>query len=195
METRAEFLNKRARVLDAEPGNWYVEVGLLCIEMEDGNLFEELGFRNFTEWLTDAMPRSKSTAREAKTNVRILSQTLHVDQMKGIPRCNLNILAKCSTAVVRDSEIEHMAKNGSEKELIRRLQEKHPEQHFVQRNPFPLAFDEQEESEVQKAIEAVRLIEQTPDATASECIVVICAFFNEMTVKQVEGAKHQETIQ
>ena len=176
-------LDGRARQLDREGGEWYVEVGLICCEIEDRWDFLQLcdgdgnRFPHFSAWLEDAMPRSQSSAREAKTKVRECSKDIPEVDLRQIPPSKIKHLANCSTAARRDPEVIRDAKDRkvTEKQFVDRVNLKH-DQHLEVRGPY-VTPDESQKAIYDQACEIVRRLHQDPNISREDCFEEIAVFF------------------
>jgi len=183
----ASVLDERAREIEADSKQLFVEIGLLCCEMEDRNLFENLIdvetrqplYESFNQWLHAAMPTQHSTAYAARNALRALKDIIPESDLHEIPRCNLETLGKCSTAIAKDPEFWQAAKELSQNEFVREISGRHPEQHLEERDPYRFAPTKNQREVIDAAISAVRVIMGDEALSREECLWHVARTFME----------------
>ncbi len=160
---RATVIDERAREIEAWSKETFVELGLLCCEMDDNRLYENLldeagkpEFASFGQWLEVAMPTQQSTAYAALRSMRVLKDVVPESELEQIPRCNLETLGKCSTDVARDPLLVEKAKTMKQNEFVRAVQHDFPTQHLEERDPYRFAPTRSQREVIDAAISAVR---------------------------------------
>ena len=94
---RAIEVDARIREIGQFVKTSFIEIGVLCCEVEDKELHkylcDEAGvqYRTFDDWLSRALPFCRSSAYQAKRLVRTLHD-VPVAQLAEIPRSNLEVL-------------------------------------------------------------------------------------------------------
>jgi hypothetical protein len=56
-------------------------------------------------------------------------QDIPIEELRHMPRCNVEVMCSLSPAVRRDPNVIEAAQNQREKEFVRQIQEKYPNQH------------------------------------------------------------------
>lgn len=195
----ASALDERARVLDAMNDNWYIEVGLICCLVEDRWEEFRLPYPHFSAWLEAAMPRSQSSAREAKTTYRNCHLT--EAEMREIPRGKLKKMAECSPAVQRDPGVREKAKDKqvTERAFVDYVNLSFPDQHLEARGPFHLTPDDGQraiyEDAMSKALKLERLADPTAAPTKEELFELICRAYIEQYSETEESSNVGVAIQ
>jgi len=69
---RANELDRRVRKLVRGIDTTWLRVGRLCLECRNERLYEELGFRKFDDWMSEAVALSRSRAYVALRAARDL---------------------------------------------------------------------------------------------------------------------------
>jgi hypothetical protein len=131
----AEYYDARTRRIEFFHRSSFIEQGLILNEMQEQQLFEEIidpctnqPFTSFDRWLKDAAPVSRSGGYAA---MRALNKLRDVpfEQLRHMPRCNVEVLQTLSSNVLSDPDILESAQNDSEKEFISRVEQAYPDQH------------------------------------------------------------------
>jgi len=91
-QIRARYCDARVRELEELNVKYWAELATLCIEVEDGLLWQELGFKHFEDWLNDAAPHSRSTAFSGKKAMRELSPHIPAEDIAQMPHAHAHIL-------------------------------------------------------------------------------------------------------
>jgi len=180
--TVATILFDRSRELSRVPGEWFIEVGLICAEVERRELWREMmsksgtQFRSWSGWVNETFGESKSSAFEAADAVKNLKDDVPLETLKEIPRCNLKQLKDCSTAAKRDPEMHKAALEKSEAEFVKVANWKH-NQHLEHRDFFHLAPVAEQKVTLAETIELVRIEQGDPQRSVTDCIVHACQFY------------------
>lgn len=191
----ASCLDGRARALAKEARESYVEIGLICVEVENRELWqfaqndEGRNYTTFSEWMTDVWGESRATAYEAKSAIKACKDIVPEMDLRATKRCNLKSMGKLSTAVIKDPEIQEAARTKSKREFVKTVRDKYPGQHIEEENPFPLSFNEDQEQDVLAACADYRALNDTPLASIAECIHGICWDFSQENRDRAEQAK------
>ncbi len=102
-------LDGRARSIEKQWKSIWVEVADICITMRDSNLWAEIGFHSFSDWLINACPTSRSMAYLA-IGIREELKDISDDDLRKIPLGNAEILKNLPRASRSDRKLLDEAK-------------------------------------------------------------------------------------
>ena len=170
--SEAERLTAELHSLDQAFRNGYIRAGMICMEMRDRELWRELDYHSFNDWLIHSAPYSRAHCYAAMKDIEELSEIGQQDLL-AIDTRNIPILKKLSTAVRSDPTVLRAASEMPQDAFAGYLATNHPQQHVsaTQRVTWNLEAD------------VVRLIQEAIDVamirqgctTREEAIEAICA--------------------
>ena len=184
----ASELNDYARTLDKQTDTTFLQIGLICVHVNESKKWHELGFRKFTGWLEDAFPRSRSTAYDAFDCLSVLMPVVPWAKLCEMRIVNLKIMAKqCSTAVQEDPQMWDAAA-GSSSAFIDKANTEHNQ--LIEKPDFwNLAPRGWQKVTLADTVDLVRIVDDTPEASVTDCIVQACDFYitemRERNAKQI----------
>lgn len=125
----AQRLTAELRGLDEAFRNGYLRAGFICVEVRSRELWKELDYHSFNEWLIHSAPYSRSHCYAAIKDIEELSD-IGQDQLLDIPTGNLPLMKKLSSAVRSEPEVLRWAVECPESEFWARVQAQYPNQHI-----------------------------------------------------------------
>jgi hypothetical protein len=135
----AKNYDERVRFLDRAHKRTFVELGLIMMEMEDRELFRELGFQSLNRWICAAAPMSKGNCYQALGAMRAVRDEIPLADLQAISRRNITILGKLSSGVRSDRVVLDAAKSLTEDHFVNYIKHCFPEQHIEQRQALNLS--------------------------------------------------------
>lgn len=160
----AEYYDARTRKIEFFHRSSFIEQGLILNEMSEEELFREVidpvtgeGFASFDRWLMDAAPVSRSGGYAAMKALRQLSD-VPFDQLRHMARCNVGVLCGLSPTVRSDPDVIEAARNANERDFIKQVQEKYPDQHIESKRMTMATLDESARSLMDAALECARWV-------------------------------------
>lgn len=163
-EDAATFYDSRIRMIERFHRNSYIEQGIILNEMSEQRLYCYIvdpntheRFTSFDRWLSDAAPISRSGGYAAMKALRDLGD-VSVEQLRQMPRCNVEVMRGLSPAVRRDPQIIAAAQNQPEKEFVRQIQEKYPDQHVEPRRTMLATLSDSSNSAMEECFAVVRWV-------------------------------------
>jgi len=171
-EEAADILDTRARTIESESKETFVELGLLCCEVEQRGLFDatEPPHESFGAWVLSALPTQHSTAYAALRAIKALRSVVSEADLREMPRCNIETLGKCSSDVARNPEIIACAKELSQNEFVREVSKVYPNQHLEERDAYRFAPTKDQRQVIDAAISAVRVLMEDERLSREECL-------------------------
>lgn len=129
----ADIFDARVRYLERYTRRSFVEVGMICQEVEKRDLWRRMVvpgtsvyFHSFGAWMVSSLNVSRSSAYSA---MNIVKGGVSIEDLREMPRCNAETLASLSTKVQKDPKVIEMAKSATSKDFIKAVQQAHPDQH------------------------------------------------------------------
>jgi hypothetical protein len=134
----------RVRELDTLEKTTFIERGMILAAVEDNEWWKaDPSYTSFDDWLIKESPVGRSSSYAAKSTFKSLKEAkIPWEDVKTIPRCNLQIVAKLSPKVARKESTLKAAKELPEKEFRAHVANKHPDQHVEAIDPVKLKFTE-----------------------------------------------------
>lgn len=129
----AQRLTAELRSLDEAFRNGYLRAGFICMEVRSRELWKELDYHSFNDWLIHSAPYSRSHCYAAIKDIEELSE-FGQDQLLDIPTGNLPLMKKLSSAVRSEPEVLRWAVECSESEFWAKVQAQYPNQHIEARS-------------------------------------------------------------
>ena len=192
----AMALDSRVRAIEKQNKLTYVELGIICLRVEQKELYLSMydgKFKSFGAWITDAAPYSRATAYSALGEVkRLIEDNVPLDVANKLPRCNLKTVNRLSTSLKRDPEILKAAEVLEEQEFKRKIRKEHPEQHIEDDSPMRLKFERSQRVKVDEAIDVAMAIYELP--TREAAIEVICTEFLSSTQTQADYEEAEKAM-
>lgn len=197
----ATVLDERARELETEYKLSFVEIGQICIAVEDRELFREFIdpetreplYQSFGHWLRQAMPNQHSTAYAARNAIRALKPFVTESEMCEIPRGNLETLGKCSSEVARDLSVREAARLMTQNDFVIAVNSKYPDQHLEIRDPYRFAPTASQRKAIDAGISAVRIVLDDDLLTREECLEAMARYFIDDHDTQLEAVMQRVT--
>jgi hypothetical protein len=116
-------------------------------------------FSSLDRWLITAAPVSRTTGYASKKAVEsCLAAGLSLEQLGRIPRANLETVARLSPAAQRDPQVLAAAENGSNQDLLEKLDEEYPEQHIEPKRKVFVRATRSARQVIDEGLEAVELL-------------------------------------
>ncbi len=177
-ESAATLLTVILRDLDALYRSSYIRRGLICREVDKRALWRfvadagGVSYRSFGAWLMGSAPWSRSDCYAAMASLEKLSD-IPLPQLLEIPRCNLPVLEKLSTAVRSDPKVLADAARMPQEAFTATIAADHPEQHVQARQRLVWNLDADVVRVIQEAIDVAMLRQDCK--TREEAIEAICA--------------------
>lgn len=125
----AAHLTEELKRLDAAFRNGYLRAGFICMEVRSRELWKELDFHSFNDWLIHSAPYSRSHCYQAIKDIEELSE-IGQHTLLDIPTGNLPLLKKLSSAVRSEPEVLRWAVECPESEFWAKVQAHYPNQHI-----------------------------------------------------------------
>jgi hypothetical protein len=161
-------LDKRARQIEDEAANLFVELGLICKQVADRELWRHIEVQvrdedgsaipgefepahSFDHWVHDALPWSNGTAYSALGVARDCAD-IPIEERREIPRGNLETLRKLSPAVRRDPLIREAAKKEKPEQFVRTIADNFPTQHLEISSPMRFRPSEGQRGDIEAAL-------------------------------------------
>ena len=182
--------DKRVREIESDSRTLFTELGLLCREMAERELWRYIPSRtgglchSLDHWIHEALPWSNGTAYSALGVARDCSD-IPVEERKLIPRGNLETLRKLSPAVRRDPLIREAAKSQQPAEFVRTIAADYPTQHLEITSVIRFRATTDQRADIDSALELCASLEGT--GTRDEALWLVCAFY-------VEHRKEMECV-
>ena len=171
----AQVYDERIRHLEARDKQTFAERGLIMLEMEQRELWRHVGggqFGSLDAWIHNAAPESNSSCYAALRVARTLGNVIPVQEQNEIPRCNLEVLSKVSTAVARRPEIREAAK-GKNAEFVAKIQREFPLEHIEHDRPMRFKPDESQRAAIDEALMLAAVLEEAANREeALTCLAV-----------------------
>ena len=162
-EESAQEFDRKLRELDSVAKRGFAERGLILREMRDKQLWRLLTdsatdapYTSFDRYLLSACPWSSRDAYASMKAADVLKE-IPTATLSNMPRGNIAVLQVLSPAIRRKPEILQAAQAMRERDFIRMIEEKHPEQHL---EPAHRTLDE--------AIALAMYVENTTSRRAAE---------------------------
>lgn len=174
--------DKRVREIESEASSLFVEVGLLCREMSERELWRYIPSssggecHSFDQWVHEALPWSNGTAYSALGVARDCAD-IPVEERQQIPRGNLETLRKLSPAVRRDPLIMEAAKKQAPAEFVRTISANFPQQHIENMSPMRFKPSEEARPYIEEAIALAMHYEEA--VTREEALWAMAMFYME----------------
>jgi hypothetical protein len=143
----AVLLDTRLRCLEAEFKRSFLEMGIICVEVQERRLwaslcdFDGVPYHSFEAWVCSAAPQCRRQCFSAMAAVKELTE-IPMHELAEIPQCNLAQLRKLSSGVRQQPEVIAAAKCLSEDDFRSKIKESFPDQHISNRRRMVLNFDE-----------------------------------------------------
>ncbi len=102
---------------------------MICLQVRDGRLWIELGFSSFDEWIASSAPYSRSSCYAAMRTLESLKD-IPAEKLEQVPRGNLRVMEKLSTAVRSDANVLEWAAKLSETAFWEKVATEYPQQHL-----------------------------------------------------------------
>jgi hypothetical protein len=177
----ADRLDARVRELESQHKRTFVEMGLILNEMSDRTLFIKIVdkvtgqyFTSFDRWLADAAPISRSGGYAAMKAMRELTD-VPVAELQEMPRCNVITMTKLSTKARKDPKIIEAAKECSEEDFAKKIEELHPEQHIENKKPMRLKPVKSARQNIDRALKIAMWVWDLKDREAA--LEAIASYF------------------
>jgi hypothetical protein len=153
----AEIAAARALWIDSRDRLTFAEKGMLAEYVDRRELWRHFGCQSLSEWIHTKCPYSHGSWFDAKRRWKELEDVPASDRVQ-IPRSNLIVMQKLSTAVRQDREVIEAAKTLPEAQFVERVQGKFPDQHLEPSRPVQIKADASAAKVIEEAVElAMRL--------------------------------------
>ena len=155
-EDAARVLDYRTVAIEGITKRSFIEMGLICHEMDRRELWATLcdengvPFHSFEHWAVSKMNVSRRSAFAAKRVIEATKGT-SIAELQQMSRVNVTHFARLSTSVQR--KMVEKAKTLPEKEFIAEVQAKHPDQHISKAPALILNMTDDERSLFDEVIE------------------------------------------
>ena len=177
----ADVYNARARQLSFAYKRTFVELGLICTEVANRNLWRKLAdpetgiyFHSIDAWIASSLGEARSSAYAAMKALSALHEVPIAD-LQQMSRSNTVTLSTLSTAVQRDPEVIRAAKEYNPEEFREKVNKMYPEQH-VERRRAVIAKPVQSARTVMD--ECFEVVSWVYDIEGREDILeILCAYF------------------
>lgn len=185
----ADIYDARVRSLERVQRRSFVEIGLICNEVSERELWrklvcppwiDEVGrertgeyFHSFDAWMFSSLNVARSSAYSAMKLLNDLK--VPVADLQQMPRCNALKLASLSTKVQEDPKVIEAAKAMTEEDFIAEVMKIHPNQHLEAKKAVIAQPTKTERDLFDNAIEVAKWVyevERREDALSN-----IVAFF------------------
>jgi hypothetical protein len=158
-ENAARILTARARFIDRQDRVNFAEKGMIAEYLERRSLFQcvdnpqtGLPCTSQNEWIEAFCPFSRSSWFDAKRRWKELEDVPAADRIQ-IPRSNLIVMQKCSTAVRRDASVIEAAKTMPEAQFVEMVNRAHPTQHLESRKDMRIKPEASAHRVIEEAIQ------------------------------------------
>lgn len=174
--------DKRVREIESDSRTLFTELGLLCREMAERELWRYISSssgglcHSLDHWIHEALPWSNGTAYSALGVARDCAD-IPVEERKLIPRGNLETLRKLSPAVRRDPLIMEAAKSQPPAEFVRTVAADFPSQHVENLLPMRFKPSEGQRVDIEASIELAMHYEGA--VTREEALWAMAGFYKE----------------
>lgn len=149
----ASTLHRRVQYLDVLSKTTFVELGIICSEMQDNGLWAYIeGCSGFDAWVALAAPYSRSHCYDAMSAVREL-QDVPAEALAAVPRCNVKTLQRLSTAVRREPGVLQAAADMTENEFLQKIESEYPQQHMQPKKILRFKLDRDDANRVNEIIQ------------------------------------------
>ena len=197
----AKRLDSRIRELERQHRRSFVELGLICNEMADRSLWQELVnpetgnfFQSFGSWLMDAAQVAHSSAYKAMKVLKELSD-VPVEDLQEMSRANVIIVSQLSTKVRRDPKVIAAAKTQTEAAFHQILETDYPEQHIESTARMDLKPTRSARKVIDEALRAAGLLYGVEGREAQ--LEAICSYFmdGDCEMEEYEGIKNRRAYE
>jgi hypothetical protein len=162
---------------------WYA-AGSIGLAMRNSNGWELLGHHSFNAWLMSAAPKSRSVVYAAVNALEELSD-VPAEDLKEIAHSTVHVLKKLPKEVRSKPEVRKAAKDLTTKEFTRKMRADHPELHLEEVSKRAFRFSGTQNLVVDEALEAARLISDSP--TDEEALLFVCIEWLDSKCSLVDG--------
>lgn len=169
-DRRALFseLDGRVRMIEQRFKAVWLELGNLCIEIQDDELWREGGYDSFGQWLANACPFCRSYAYAAMTARRELSDVSE-DDLRQIPLGNA-VTLKQTPRNRRSKALIAKAKQQPPKEFQQTVEEDIPEAHVEVVTMHRFRLTRGAGKTLRAGLDMWRILNDDPDAHAEAAL-------------------------
>jgi len=197
----AQRLDSRVRDLERQHRRSFVELGLICNEMDDRSLWSELVnpetgnfFQSFGSWLMDAAQVSSSNAYRA---MKVLKQItdIPVADLQEMSRANVMIVAQLSSKVRQDPQVIAAAKSQTETGFYQTLEANYPDQHIESSPRMDLKPSRSARKMIDEALRAAGVLYGVEGREAQ--LEAICSYFmdGDCEMEEYQGMKNRRAYE
>jgi hypothetical protein len=180
-EAAAVWLDGRARSIERTTRRSFIELGMICKEMNDRALYAKLShpetgvpFHSWNDWAMSALQVSRASAYAALDVIEALPHILIAELME-ITRVNLMRLANLSTKVRENPKTIQAAKELNEEAFIAWLRVNFPDQHVEPKRQLLATPTESAATAMEECFDVVKW---AYDVTSrNDVLENLCAYF------------------
>lgn len=186
-QTRTALFNEldnRAREIEQQWKETWVEMADLCATMRDNELWREGGYDSFGSWLQSACPTSRSYAYMAM-GIREELKEIPESELRQIPLGNASIL-KDTPKQHRNGKVLEAAKQQPPREFIGTVIHEAPDSHLEQKQCHKFRLDTSHSKVLCDAFSMWRVLNDDPEAPREAALEGIVADWMEEHQRQYD---------
>ena len=181
---RANELDRRVRKLVRGIDTTWLRVGRLCLECRNERLYQELGFRKFDDWMSDAVGLSRSRAYVAMRAARDLVPIRDADLAR-ITVQNADLLSRVPKS--KQASLLRAAQTQTERGFRETIEAEVPDLHLEERVHVEFWVPRSLLEVIERCIEKAKVLNETESRTAA-----LESIFAEYDVRHADGEKERE---
>lgn len=167
-------LDTRAREIEKQTKETWVELANLCCTIRDNELWREGEYQSFGSWLKDACPTSRSYAYMTM-GIRDELREIPDTELKQIPLGNADIMKSVPKALRSAPEVLDKAKRQQPQEFINTAIQAAPDAHLEKKLVHRLRFTASQSKVFAEGCDMWRVVNDDPSAPVEDVIEGIIA--------------------
>jgi len=184
---RANELDRRVRKLVRGIDTTWLRVGRLCLECRNERLYEELGFRKFDDWMSEAVALSRSRAYVALRAARDLVPIRDADLAR-ITVQNADLLSRVPKS--KQASLVRAAQTQTERDFRETIEAAVPDLHLEERVHVEFWVPRSLLEVIERCIEKAKVLNETKSRTAP-----LEAIFAEYDILHADPKEEREEVQ